>query len=218
MNSKKVAIVLSGCGHLDGSEITETVSTLIAVSESETDYQLFAPSTLSPTVNHLNGSTEAPRQVLSEAARLGRGQIHDLKSLFAKNFDALIFPGGYGAAKVLCDFAQSGHQCSVLPEVERVIQDFYSAGKPIAAICIAPALVARVLGSNGITVTIGNDRETAAEIEKTGAHHEACSVTDFITDREHHLVTTPAYMYSEAKPHEVFRGIRSAIQELIEMA
>jgi enhancing lycopene biosynthesis protein 2 len=106
----------------------------------------------------------------------------------------------------------------VNPEAERVLKEFYEAGKPIAALCIAPALVARVLGPKGVTLTIGNDKETAAEIAKTGAHHEDCAVDDFVTDREHRIVTTPAYMYGEAKPFEVFSGIRKAIRELAEMA
>jgi len=215
---KKIAVVLSGCGHQDGSEITEAISTLIALSELNVGYQIFAPDLITKTSNHLNDASESPRNALSEAARIARGNARDLKTLEASNFDALVIPGGYGAAKVLCNFAQLGHKCDVLPEVRKVIEGFYKEEKPIAAICIAPALVARVLGSKGITLTIGNDAETAAEITKTGAHHEVCAVEDYVTDREHRLITTPAYMYSNAKPSEVFTGIRKALKELVEMA
>ena len=218
MDVKKIAVVLSGCGHKDGSEITEAVSTLIALSEMKAQYQLFAPDQVVAAVNHLTDAQEDSRNALNEAARIGRGKVKNLNTLKSANFDALIFPGGFGAAKVLCNFAQAGHKCEVLGEAERVINEFYKEEKPIAALCIAPALVARVLGHKGVTVTIGNDLATASEIKKTGAHHEDCAVGDYVTDREHHLITTPAYMYSQAQPHEVFYGIRRAIKELVEMA
>jgi enhancing lycopene biosynthesis protein 2 len=211
--SKKIAVVLSGCGHKDGAEITESVSTLIALSEAGAEYKVFAPDQefkANPT-----GDT---RNVMTEAARISRGEIEALKNLKAEDFDGVAFPGGFGAALNLCDWAHKGSKCTVNPEAERVLKEFFEAGKPIAALCIAPALVARVLGSKGVTLTIGNDKETAAEIAKTGAHHENCAVDDFVTDREHRIVTTPAYMYGEAKPFEVFSGIRKAMRELVEMA
>jgi enhancing lycopene biosynthesis protein 2 len=215
---KKVAVVLSGCGFKDGTEITEAVSTLIALSELGASYEIFAPDLKTPTTNHLTGANDEARSSLAEAARIARGQIHDIKKLEPKNFDALVFPGGFGAATVLCQFGQKGAGCDVEPQARRVIEGFYNGEKPIGAICIAPALVAKVLGKHGVTVTIGNDRDTAAEIGKTGARHENCAVDDYVSDREHRIVTTPAYMYDEAKPHEVFGGIRGAIKELVEMA
>lgn len=215
---KKIAVVLSGCGHKDGSEITEAVSTLIALSECGVEYKMFAPATSNPSVNHLTEAKEAPRSALVEGARIARGKIHNLKELKATDFDGLALPGGFGAATVLCDFAKSGSKCWVDPDVESVLKSFYKEEKPIAAICIAPALVARVLGSHGITVTIGQDEETANEIEKTGARHETCTVDDFVSDRDHRVITTPAYMFDDASPAEVFKGIRAAIREMVEMA
>ncbi len=191
MHSKKVAVILSGCGHKDGAEITEAVSTLIALSEAGATYEVFAP-----------------RNVMLEAARISRGEINDLNDLHAKNFDALAIPGGMGVKLNLFDNADAA----------RVIKEFYDEQKPIAAICIAPALIAKVIGKKGVTLTIGDDQETAAEIEKTGAHHESCRVDDYITDRGHRIITTPAYMYAEARPFEVFSGVRKAIRELVEMA
>ncbi len=215
---KKVAVVLSGCGFQDGSEITEAVSTLIALSDLGATYQVFAPDIQAPSTNHLTHQKSGTHSVLAESARISRGKISSLKELKASTFDALAFPGGFGAATVLCDFAGRGSQCQVNPEVERVIEEFFKAEKPIAAICIAPALIARVLGKHGVTVTIGSDKETAAEIEKTGAHHEQCAVDDYVTDREHRIITTPAYMYDDAKPNQVFAGVSAAIKELVEMA
>ena len=117
----------------------------------------------------------------------------------------------------LSDWGKVGSKAKVLPEVERVIREFHAASKPIGAICIAPTLVAKVLGSEGVTVTIGDDPETALEIERTGAHHVRCAVTDYVSDRDHKVLTTPAYMY-EARPHEVFKSIRKMMAELVEMA
>lgn len=215
---KKVAVILSGCGFKDGAEITESVSTLIALSDLGVDYQVFAPDAKAPSTNHLTGTPQESRNVLAEAARIARGKIKNVKELDPAAYDALVFPGGHGAATVLCGFAKAGAKCDVFPEIKKTIEEFYSQEKPIGAICIAPALIARVLGERGITVTIGNDKETAAEIAKTGARHEICSVEDYVTDREHKIVTTPAYMYDEAKPNQVFKGIRGALKELVEMA
>lgn len=214
---KKIAVILSGCGFKDGSEITEAISALITLDQAPAEYQIFAPSMDVPSTNHLTGETEDSRNVLVESARIARGKINDLTKLQAKNFDGVVFPGGYGAALHLCNFAQKGAPSDVHPEAYRIIHEFYDAGKPIGAICIAPALIARVLGDQGISVTIGNDADTASEIEKTGAHHVECPVDDYVTDREHKIITTPAYMY-EARPSQVFKGIQGALKELVEMA
>jgi enhancing lycopene biosynthesis protein 2 len=219
---KRIAVVLSGCGHKDGSEITEAVSTLIALSECKASFEVFAPDKDFSVVDHTANSlepTQETRNVLTESARIARGHVKPLSELKTKNFDGVAFPGGFGAALHLCSWAKTGAKCEVHPEAERVIKEFHAQEKPIAAICIAPALVARMLGDEKITVTIGkNDAVTTAEIQKTGAIHEDCDVTDFVTDREHRIITTPAYMFGDAKPFEVFTGIRKAIRELVGMA
>lgn len=197
---KKIALILSGCGHLDGSEITETVSALICLNQSGAHTQCFAP-----------------QNKIEDAAKISRGNVKDVSLLNAADFDGLVLPGGYGVAKYLSDWAAKGAQCHVNPDVERAILSFYELQKPIAAICIAPALVARVLGKNGISVTIGNNKETASEITKTGAIHENCPVEDYISDRDHRILTTPAYMY-DAKPHQVFNGIAKMLREFVEWA
>lgn len=214
---KTVAVVLSGCGFKDGSEITEAISSLIALGNEKANYKCFAPILTATTTNHLTGADAPARDVLEESARIARGDIQDLKMLDESEFDAILFPGGYGAAKNLCTWAQKGAACTVLPEVEKAITAFFKASKPIGAICIAPVLIAKVLGKNNITVTIGNDKETAQEIEKTGAIHEDCPVDEYISDRNNKILTTPAYMY-ETKPHLVFVGISKMVKELVEMA
>lgn len=199
--TKKLAVVLSGCGYKDGSEITEAVSLIVNLSQLGAAITFFAPENR-----------------MTESARITRDQISDVKNLKADDFDALAFPGGFGAALHLCNWAEKGSKCEVNPSVAKAIRDFHSQSKPIGAICIAPVLLARVLGAEGVEVTIGNDSETAAEIEKTGARHVDCPVDDYVTDRTCKVITTPAYMYGKAHPHEVFNGISGLAKELMEMA
>ena len=215
---KKIAVILSGCGFQDGAEITESVSTFICLSELGVNYQAFAPSLDFQAKDHLSGAEQETRNTLKESARIARGEVLDISRLDTSQFDAVVFPGGYGAALHLCDWALKGAGCTVHPDVERILNEFSQNDKPIGAICIAPALVAKVLGSRGVTLTIGNDRETALEIQKTGSHHEECAVDDYCTDRENKVVTTPAYMYGDAKPHQVLIGIRGVIKELVAMS
>lgn len=216
---KNIAVILSGCGYKDGSEITEAVSALISLSQYGAKVTCFAPDFNVNAINHVTNveSFDEQRNILSESARISRGEIHPLNTLHAKDFDAVVFPGGFGAAVHLSSWAVKGAQCELLPDTKRVLAEFHAQSKPIAAICISPVLVAKVFGKTKVNVTIGNDKETAQEINKTGAIHVECPVTDFVTDRDHKVITTPAYMY-HAKPHEVFTGINKAIKELVEMA
>lgn len=216
---KKIAIILSGCGYLDGTEITEAVSLMIALSQAGAEFECFAPDIELKTFDHAAKSSEdSTRNVLKESARIARSKVKTLTELNEADFDALTLPGGYGAAKNLCDWAEKGVKCEVHPLVSQAILNFYNASKPIGAMCIAPVIVAKVLGKHKVTVTIGDDATTAQEITKTGAVHEECPVEDYITDREHKVVTTPAYMYPEAKPHEVFQGIFGLAHEIVEWA
>lgn len=215
---KKIAVVLSGSGFKDGSEITESVSLLIALNQAGAAVTVFAPNQEFDSVNHLTGEATGKRNVLVEAARIARGQIHDLATLHSKDFDALVLPGGFGAATQLSSWAKEGAKCSVNKDLEKLILEFHEASKPIGAICIAPVILAKVLGHKKVTVTIGDDASTISEILKTGAQHEECPVDDYITDRETKVVTTPAYMYGDAKPNQVFAGIFGLAHEIVEWA
>lgn len=216
---KHIAIVLSGCGNKDGTEITEAVSLIVALSQKGAKMSFFAPDAEVEAKNFLtNQPLPEKRNMMLEAARITRSQIKDIKELKANDFDGLAFPGGFGAALHLCNWASKGSQCEVHPDVSRVIKDFHKASLPIAAICIAPVLVAKVLGSEGVTVTLGNDPEALQEVRKTGAHAEECPVEDYISDRNNKVITTPAYMYDHATPAQVFAGIQGLVGELLEMA
>jgi enhancing lycopene biosynthesis protein 2 len=215
---KKIAVILSGCGHRDGSEITETVSLILALSECQAQVEFFAPHLMVDAVNHLSGGIVLgdQRNTLVESARITRGKSQDLSKLDPTHFDALIFVGGAGVVKNLSNWSNHGPECIVIPAVKKAIEHFYSLSKPIGAICIAPFLLARVLGEHHISLTIGNDTETINEILKTGAKHVECKVNDIVVDKKHKIVTTPAYMF-EAPAHEIFKGIASLAKEIVSM-
>ena len=216
---KNVAVILSGCGFLDGAEITEAISTLIAIGQHGGNYKVFAPNKDVAETNHLTQKpTGQNRNVLQEAARIARGDIQPLENLQAQEFDALAFPGGFGAALHLCNFAEKGSGGEIDTHVARVVKEFHDSGKPIAAICIAPAIMGLALGKKGVNVTIGEDQGTAAELEKTGAKHSNCAVEKYVVDHSNKVITTPAYMYGTAKPHQIFEGVSGAIGELMNMA
>ena len=221
MAKKKIGVVLSGCGVYDGSEIHEAVITLLAIDRAGAEAVCMAPDMEQMhVVNHLTGEVAGEkRNVLVESARIARGKITDIKEVKAGDVDALIFPGGFGAAKNLCDFAVKGADCSVHPEVARLVREVVQAKKPLAAVCIAPALVSRVLGNEKLAhkLTIGSDVDTAKALEAMGSTHEACPVSEFIVDRENKLVSTPAYMLA-GRISEAAEGIEKTVKALLEMA
>jgi enhancing lycopene biosynthesis protein 2 len=213
---KKIGVVLSGCGVRDGSEIHEAVLTLLAIDRQGAEAVCMAPNDEFPVTNHLTmQETAEKRNALVESARIARGDIRDIKNVKAVDLDAIVFPGGFGAAKNLCDFAMKGAAAAVHPEVARLLKEMAVAGKPIGAICIAPALIAAALGREySPTLTIGNDAGTAAEMEKAGAIHQECPVTGLVVDRKNKLVSTPAYMLAN-RISEPFEGIDKCVREVI---
>lgn len=216
--SKKVAVILSGCGVYDGAEIHESVITLLRLDQRGAEVGCFAPNIPQlHVVDHYSGDEmDETRNVLVESARIARGQIKDVKDLHVANFDALILPGGFGVAKNLSDFAVSGANCSVQPDVLAACKAFVDAGKPVGLMCIAPALAAKIFGE-GVTCTIGNDTDTAAALSQMGAQHEDCEVSDIIEDSERKLVTTPAYMLAKSIA-EAAAGINKLVDRVLELA
>lgn len=214
----KIGVLLSGCGFLDGSEIHEAVLTLLALDQRKATIICCAPnSPQAATIDHVSKQAGGePRNVLKESARIARGQIRDLESVKAAELDALILPGGFGAAKNLCTFAADGPKCSVHPEVERLVGEMLTARKPIGAICIAPALLARIAGKRGIkaTLTIGDDAGTAKALGAMGCVHENRAVTEISVDEKNKIVSTPAYMLGPG-PAAVFEGIRKLVDRVL---
>lgn len=213
----KIGVVLSGCGVMDGSEIHESVLTLLALSRGGAEAVCMAPNMDQlQVINHLTGEeTQEKRNVLAESARIARGKIRDIKDVKEKEIDALIFPGGYGAAKNLCTFAVDGTNCKVHPEVSRLVKEVHAAGKPIGAICIAPALTAKIFEGAGVGLTIGNDRGTAQALEALGQTHHNCGVSEIWVDSRHRMVTTPAYMLAR-NVNEAWGGIEKLVQEVLQ--
>jgi enhancing lycopene biosynthesis protein 2 len=215
--SKKVAVILSGCGVYDGAEIYESVITLLRLDQRGAQVQCFAPNIAQlHVINHLTGE-EMPesRNVLVESARIARGEVKDIREADAEEFDALIVPGGFGAAKNLSNFAIEGTGCTVQPEVLALTEAFAEAGKPVGLICISPALAAKIYGP-GVTCTIGNDTETAAALNKMGATHKECAVSDIVEDKARKLVTTPAYMLAQSIS-EAASGINKLVDRVLEL-
>jgi enhancing lycopene biosynthesis protein 2 len=213
---KKIAVVLAGSGVYDGAEIHEAVLTLLAIKRKGANYQCFAPDIKQAhVVNHLTGE-EMPetRNVLVEAARIARGNIKPLSEYQASDFDALVFPGGFGVAKNLCTFAFDGVDCEVIQEVEKIIMDTNAAGKPIGALCISPVLIAKVL--SGAEVTIGQDEGASNAIKTFGGKHVKTNHGEIVYDEKLKLVTTPCYML-DASIDQIADGAENLVSKIIEL-
>ncbi|MFW8590138.1 isoprenoid biosynthesis glyoxalase ElbB [Glaciecola sp. 2405UD65-10] len=214
---KKIALVLSGCGVFDGSEIQEAVLTMLHIAKAGASYECFAPDI--PQMHVLDHTTgeemQETRNVMIEASRISRGNIKPVSQLHAKDFDAVILPGGFGAAKNLSDFAVNGAKCEVDASTLNALKEFSTLKKPAGYMCIAPAIVAHVYGS-GSKVTIGNDSETASAIEQMGASHCECAVDDISYDEANNLVTTPAYMLANSIS-EADAGISKLVNKVMQL-
>ncbi|MBM3334677.1 isoprenoid biosynthesis glyoxalase ElbB [Candidatus Sumerlaeota bacterium] len=219
--AKRIGVLLSGCGVMDGSEIHEAVLTLLAIDNAGAETICMAPNTEQmDVVNHLAGEQAAGqrRNVLEEAARIARGKIRDLATVRAAELDALVVPGGFGAAKNLCTYAKDGVNCAVHPDVARLVREMHGANKPVAAICIAPVILAKALGKEvAPTLTIGTDAATAGHIRQMGGQHVNCGVKDCVVDKTNKLVTTPAYMLARSIS-EAAAGIEKTIRALLDMS
>ncbi len=215
---RKIAVLLSGSGVLDGSEIHESVLSMLALSKLGVKYQCFAPNILQMNVvNHLTGEVESDqlRNVLIESARIARGEIKSTEMLELDEFDALIIPGGFGAAKNLCNFSTNGSDCVIAPEVRGFISQFANSNKPVGFICIAPIMIPLLYGEGAIG-TIGNDDETAQAFNLMGGKHQEAVVQDIIVDEVNKLVSTPAYMLAD-NIAEASVGIEKLVKKVVEM-
>ena len=217
---KKVAVILSGCGVYDGSEIHESCAALLALHRAGAKAIVCAPTgPQMHVINHLAGEPEADqeRDILVEAARIARGEITPLTEMDANTVDAVLLPGGFGAAKNLCDFATAADACRVHPQVEDFLLRAQGAGKPLGAMCIAPVILARVFGPDlKPKLTIGNDPTTAEKIGEMGAAHVSCAADDIVVDAANRIVTTPAYMLA-GNIGEVFDGADKFVVKLLEL-
>tara|TARA_R110002012_G_scaffold109761_2_gene253823 strand:- start:3132 stop:3788 length:657 start_codon:yes stop_codon:yes gene_type:complete len=215
---KNIAIILSGCGVYDGSEIHEAVLTLLAIEQAGAKYRCFAPNiNQHHVINHVSGEVmqDEQRNVLVESARIARGDVEDLSEFYIDEFDALIVPGGFGAAKNLSDFAINGEDISINEQVLSVCQAFAKANKPAGYMCIAPVMIPLIYGE-GAQGTIGQDIAIAASLTNIGLAHKACAVDDIVVDEARQLVSTPAYMLATSLV-EAASGINKLVAKVLNM-
>ena len=220
--AKRIGVILSGCGVMDGSEIHEAVITLLSIDRAGAEAVCMAPNVdQMHVINHLTGEEMKGerRNVLVESARIARGKIRDIREVRADELDGLILPGGYGVAKNLCDFAVKGENCTVNPDVARLIREMVQAQKPVGVVCIAPALMAKVAQEAGLRtrLTIGSDPQTAQAIQHMGSEHVEACVTDIVVDTDHKIVSTPAYMLAQ-RISEAAEGIEKLVRQVIDLA
>lgn len=226
--SYKIGVLLSGNGVYDGSEIHESVFTLLAIDENKGEAVCMAPNVEQHhVVNHITGD-EMPekRNVLVEAARIARGAISDLTNMKAEQLDALVIPGGFGAAKNLTKWAFSGPDGEIHADVKRIINEFVTAKKPVVGLCMGPTVIAKALEGAGLheRLTVGTTSEASpydiaaisAGMEKTGAVAEAKTIQEIAVDAKNRIITAPCYMM-EASISDVRENIKMAIDQLFEM-
>ncbi|CDL82399.1 isoprenoid biosynthesis glyoxalase ElbB [Xenorhabdus szentirmaii] len=214
---KSVAMILSGCGVYDGSEIHESVLTMLSLSRLGAEVSFFSPDEPQHhVINHLNGEVKHEiRHIMEESARITRGNMRPLSEVDTNELDALIIPGGFGAAKNLCNFAYRGSSCEINKELLSIVREMHQQGKPMGFMCIAPVMIPKMLGKP-VKVTIGYDPETAAQIEEMGGIHIECPVDDIVVDSENKIVTTPAYMLAESLS-QAEKGIDKLVRKVLEM-
>ena len=212
---KKVAVVLAGCGSADGSEINETVTLLLALDQHNIEYQAFAPDAFQAEVyNHAIGKhANERRNMLVESARIVRGNILPMSKFRADDYDALFFPGGSGAAKNIFSYAYDGINFKVNKEVEKAIRVIHAQGKPIGAMCIAPLMVAKVIGNVNVTMGSGQCRQ-AKELEMIGCTHTETANGEVAIDKENKVFSTPCYMLN-ASLKDIYEGAWNLVEAMI---
>ena len=215
---KKIAVLLSGCGVFDGAEIHEAVLTLLSIDNNGAQYQCVAPNVWQrQVVNHLTQKmSDEMRNVLVESARIARGEIKDIATVKASDFDAAIFPGGLGAVTNLSDFAAQGENCQLEASTLKFARAMYDAKKPLGFVCISPVLAAKICDA-GIKLTVGNDEEVSKKLKAMGAAPEDCSADNIVVDNEHNIVSTPAYMLGKG-PAEIYQGIEAMVRHILLVA
>jgi enhancing lycopene biosynthesis protein 2 len=217
---KKVAIILSGAGYLDGAEIRESVLTLLALDTEGAEYDIFSfNEDQYHVVNHLTGAvTDQKRNVMEEAARIARGKVSDIAELNVSAYDALMMPGGFGVAKNLSTFAFEGSAGGVNPKLLEVVKAFHEAQKPIAAICISPVVIGLALGEHSPNVTLGKESDFSMELEKTGAKHQVCSTSEYVFDEKNKILSTPAYMDDSSSLAVIYTGISKVVKKTLSIS
>jgi enhancing lycopene biosynthesis protein 2 len=216
VKKKKFLVILAGCGAKDGAEIHESVISLLSIDREGAEYEIAAPNIEQKDVlNFIDGSElNEKRNVMLEAARIARGKIKDLSKLSMEDYDVLLIPGGFGAAKNLCSYAYEGIKASVIPDLKRLINEAYDQSKPIGAICIAPVIVALSLAKKNpnIILSLGTDTSANADLEAIGVRSKACLTTEACIDKVNKIISSPAYMHGKSRISELEQGISKLVR------
>ena len=221
----KIGVLLSGCGVYDGVEIQEAVLTLLAIDEMGDEAVCIAvDANQHHVINHISGE-ELPetRNMLIEAARISRGKIHNIRAIQPVDIDALVIPGGFGSAKNFSSWAFHGADGTILPEVKLLIVNLINVGKPIAALCVSPVVLALAMKNNSIplTLSIGSTKEDSPYdildfqegIKQTGAAIQDKNVREILIDHENKIVCAPGSMM-DASIVDVRLNVQSALLAL----
>ncbi len=215
---KRVGVVISGCGFMDGAEIQETVAALAALDNHGLKAVCFAPDVdQMHVVNHFTKSVAEgeTRNVLVESARIARGNISPLKENSLDDLDAVLLPGGFGAAKNLSDYAVKGVEMEILPVLETVLRKIVQAGKPIGALCISPVLLVKILQGKSPQLTLGAAGPDSENLEKLGGRHQITNHEEIVVDQEFKLITGPCYML-DASVGNIIKGADAVVAKLKE--
>ena len=212
---KKTAIILSGCGQVDGSETHETILTILALEQHNLDWEGLAPSGLQTEVyDHYTNTKEniSPSSMITEAARLVRGNITIINAVNASDYAAVIIPGGAGVIKNLSNYSTAGINFTIHPELLAFMATIVRLQIPAGFICIAPILIPKLYG-NKPKLTIGSNVELAAKIVQIGGEHCDCLANDIVIDHAQKIVSTPANMVAK-NIVEVYHGIYKLVTQI----
>lgn len=215
----KIALILSGCGVYDGSEIHESVMTLFYLQRAGMEVVCLAPEMDQfHVINHSSSEEDShPRSVRVESARIARQEVGNLSEANAGDYDAVVLPGGFGAAKNLCNFAFKGVEAEVQGDVKRFLTQAVELKKPVGAMCIAPVILALLSKEwnldSKLELTIGTDSQVGSAIQNLGCNHRSCAVDEICVDEKNLIITTPAYMLG-TNVAEIGSGIEKFVQKL----
>lgn len=219
MERERVLVVLSGCGVRDGSEIQESVVTLLALDRAGAKVTCAAPDI--PSFQCIDHYRKVPiretRNVLTESARIARGQITPLEKVSLNDIDAIIIPGGLGAATNLCNFANTQREITVEPTLKKLLLEAQAAGKPLGFICIAPVIAATLFGDKGLRYTLGGVMDVADRLTPSGAVHVDCKPEEAVVDEQLKIASTPAYMTAE-HISQIEVGITKLVEAVLRLA
>lgn len=224
----KIGVLLSGCGVFDGTEIHEAVLTLLAIQEAGHEYVCIAPDVdQHHVINHTNGEEmNEKRNVFVESSRIARGEITKLSDIDPADIDALVLPGGFGAAKNLTTWAFKGPESEILPEVKLLLVNLVNIGKPICALCVTPTVVAKAFEGSDIhpQLTLGNtEQDSEYDIQgfsdglaAVGAQPVMKTTDDILVDTANKIVSAPCYMM-KTDVVGVRNNTQKAIQQMLDL-